>query len=188
MKKVQNFSPVKTAHSLLLPHIKKAKLLMDATCGTGKDSLFLAENSPADAMVVAFDIQMSALEQAKVLLQAVGLEHKVRLVADSYVSFQQYCPIPDVILFNLGYLPGGDKGITTHVEDLAVMLPELLECLNPGGVVCVVSYPGHSEGAREWQWLESYLQQLSSKLYNVGKFLLFNHNKVTPLVYIIEKL
>lgn len=188
MRKVQNFSPVKVVRYLLREHIAQAKVLLDATCGAGNDSLFLAENTPEDISIHAFDIQAEALEKSCILLKKHNLAHKVHLHLDSYVNFANYVQEPiDLIIFNLGYLPGANKHITTQVEDLQQALPQLLRQLNKQGIVCIVSYIGHLAGKQENMWLEEYLQTLNNKAFNVGKYMLFNHNNNAPIIYIIEQ-
>lgn len=54
-----------------------------------------------------------------------------------------------VIVFNLGYLPGGDKGITTHTESTLCALREALKLLRVDGLLCVTIYWGHPSGREE---------------------------------------
>lgn len=186
---MQNFSPVKTTHYLIAPRLQSAKTIIDATCGTGKDCLFLAQNSSVDAKIWAFDIQDLALTQTSKLLRSHNIVDKVTLVYDNYVNWSEYCSTnPDIVIFNLGYLPGGDKNITTQVCDLQAALPVLLTKLNTNGTVYIVAYSGHSAGYDEYVWLKDYLQSLPFNQYNVGQYILFNHKKAAPILYIIEKL
>lgn len=188
VKKVQNFSPVKTVRYLLQECIQKAKVIIDATCGAGHDCLFLAQNAPQDAQIVAFDIQSIALEKTAELLEEHRVRQRVNLNLDNYINFKSYISNKiDLIIFNLGYLPQADKDITTQVDDLAAALPSMLMQLNCQGVICIVSYIGHTAGRKEYLWLESYLPELSNKEFNVGKYMLFNHNNSAPIVYIIER-
>ena len=186
---MQNFSPVKTTHYLIAPSLQRAKTIIDATCGSGKDCLFLAQNSCIDAKIWAFDIQPTALVQTANLLNYHGLTSKVTIVHDNYVNWSEYCSTnPDIVIFNLGYLPGGDKSITTQVEDLQKALPVFLASLSTNGTIYIVAYCGHGAGYEEHLWLTNYLQSLHNKHYNVGQYKLFNHKKAAPILYIIEKL
>lgn len=187
MKKVQNFSPVKTVRYLLKERAQTAKVLIDATCGSGKDSLFLAANAAVDSQIHAFDIQAQALGVSSKLLEEHRLAQRVALHLDSYVNFAAYIQVAiDLIIFNLGYLPGADKSITTQVEDLSKALPAMLVRLNLYGVICITCYIGHAAGQKEYLWLEDYLHALDNTEFNVGKYLLFNHDNA-PIIYIIEK-
>lgn len=53
------------------------------------------------------------------------------------------------IMFNLGYLPGGDHAITTTTEDTIFALNEAYGILRQGGVITALCYRGHSEGTKE---------------------------------------
>ena len=188
VKKVQNFSPGKVVRYLLQEHVQKSKVLIDATCGAGYDSLFLAKYAPRAASIHGFDIQQIALCKSAELLTKHGFSSRVELHLDSYVNFSDYVQGKiDLVIFNLGYLPGADKNITTQIEDLQQALPKMLERLNIYGVVCIVSYIGHLAGIKENLWLESYLVTLDNKQFNVGKYKLFNHKDRAPIIYIIEQ-
>ena len=53
------------------------------------------------------------------------------------------------VLFNLGYLPGGDKSVTTTKEETLKAVSEAVDLVKPGGLVCAVLYSGHEQGAEE---------------------------------------
>ena len=160
---------------------------MDATCGWGKDCLFLASQSPRDALVYAFDIQSAAIEHTCKLLQDFELLQKVTLIQDNFVNFSKYVMQPiDIAVFNLGYLPQGDKNITTNVEQLKYAVPEIINKLNNSGILLLVSYPGHRQGLQEDWWLQEYFEALDNKRYNVGRYALLNHTVKAPVVYILE--
>ena len=188
MRTVQTFSPVAVAHMVLAEKLKTAEIIVDATCGNGWDCLFLAQNSLAIAKIHAFDIQKESILKTQQLLAKNQLSDKVVYYQDNFVNIKKYLAKKiDITIFNLGYLPGGDKQITTSVEDLLKILPEIMEILAEQGVIVLVSYLGHEQGKKEFAWLEKYLPELSNKVYNVGKYQLFNHQKPSPIVYIIEK-
>ena len=91
---------------------------VDCTCGRGKDTLWLARHC---GRVYSFDIQEEALKSTEELLDANEIDcrersdsQKVILIKDSHKNIKKYVKDrPCLILFNLGYLPGGDKQITT---------------------------------------------------------------------------
>ena len=55
----------------------------------------------------------------------------------------------DLVVFNLGYLPGGDKSIVTTAEGTVRAMSAAEAAVAPGGCVSVALYPGHEEGSRE---------------------------------------
>ena len=50
-------------------------------------------------------------------------------------------------IFNLGYLPGGDKSIVTKPSTTISAIEQLLEIMAPEGIIVFVIYHGHPEGA-----------------------------------------
>lgn len=51
-----------------------------------------------------------------------------------------------LIAFNLGYLPGGDKGMITRSETTLLALEAAKRILMPGGLISLVVYVGHPGG------------------------------------------
>ena len=60
--------PTLLAHELIRPFIREGDLVIDATCGNGHDTLFLAECVGASGKVLAFDVQEIAVASSKVCL------------------------------------------------------------------------------------------------------------------------
>jgi len=185
----QRLNPVLAVQQLLLGCVRTADVLVDATAGNGKDTLFLAQNSPADAHIYSFDIQETALVNTAAQLQRHGLEHKVRLVHDSHAVLFQYLSVPiDAAVFNLGYLPGGDKSVTTCSDSTLAAVEQVLDLLKPGGRLGIVAYPGHCEGRRENQLLHDYLCALPAAAVSVFCTKMINHGGNVPVGYIVEKI
>ena len=72
----------------------------------------------------------------------------------------------DAVLFNLGWLPGGDHSCTTRLETTLAAVSECLELLAPGGLMTICAYPGHEEGARELNALLDWAENLNSARYS----------------------
>jgi len=54
-----------------------------------------------------------------------------------------------VVVFNLGYLPGGDKNIVTVPEVTLATIQASRDALQEGGCISATCYPGHAEGKQE---------------------------------------
>jgi hypothetical protein len=54
-----------------------------------------------------------------------------------------------VVVFNLGYLPGGDKSIVTVPEVTLATIGASRSALQEGGCISATCYPGHEEGQAE---------------------------------------
>ena len=179
---------VKMAHYLLQDKLAGTRLVVDATAGNGNDTLFLALNTPPDCRILAFDVQQDAITKTKQLLQVQGLVEKVQLILDSHVHITDYCPFPpDVIMFNLGYLPGGIHSITTTAETTVSAVQASLGILVTGGIITIAAYHGHSEGQRELETLRSFLERIPQETYTVACWQMINQKNRPPILYIIEK-
>ena len=131
---------------------------VDATCGNGHDTLWLAERF---ARVYGFDIQESAIESTRARLKEEGVEN-VELIHDSHAKMADYIKErPRVIVFNLGYLPGGDKSITTLRETTLPAIRDAISLMDKDAILNIAVYPGHKEGDAEGQMILDYLAGIS---------------------------
>lgn len=146
--------------------IKKGDITVDATCGNGNDTLMLSKLSKK---VFAFDIQKEAIENTKNLLKKNVVDN-VSLINDSNENIDKYLNFYkekiSLILFNLGYLPGGNKNIMTNSKSTLMAIKKCLKYLNRKGILLVVCYP-HQEGKKESQMILKYLEKnnVSYKVY-----------------------
>ena len=156
---------------------------IDATCGRGNDALFLA---PLFKEVYAFDIQEEAISSTKELLKDYN---NVKIIKDSneYICTHVKSPI-DCVMYNLGYLPKGDKNITTKADETVKSLQAVLDKLAPDGVVTIICYPGHNEGAIESKKVEQYLRELNQKEYDVIKYDFINQINNPPFLLAVRKI
>ena len=90
---------------------------VDATMGNGHDTCFLAELVGEMGRVIGFDLQPDAVESSRKLLESKGLLVRCDLHCLGHEHMAEVVQGPvDAVMFNLGWLPGGDKRITTHWE------------------------------------------------------------------------
>ena len=94
---------------------------------------------------------------------------------------------PAVIMYNLGYLPGGDHGFTTRTEETLVSLGQAIKLLKKGGVLSVTAYPGHEEGRREAWSVREYLGGLPPKQFEVISLIQTNRSPLAPLLHLVHK-
>lgn len=147
------FSPHLTlAKTYWQGHLKPNDVAIDATCGNGHDTLFLSEL----CHVIGLDIQPEAIAKTSVLAPK-ALLHRL-----SHAEIDQI-PLPyapRLIVYNLGYLPGGDKSITTQTGSTLTSVKKSLELLAPDGALSITCYPGHDEGLREEKALLEWAAEL----------------------------
>ena len=174
--------------SVMLSYIRKGDTVVDATCGSGHDTLTLAQAVGEEGQVLAFDIQEQAIEQTEARLRSRGISN-VRLLLDSFVSMTSCLPenSASAVVFNLGYLPGGDHGITTLAEITLEGMDAALRTIRPGGVVTFVLYDGHENGAEEKRQLLTRAEELDSSRYHAAYVSMLNQKRHPPEILWITK-
>jgi precorrin-6B methylase 2 len=147
-------------------HLRPGDHALDATAGNGHDTLALAAAVGPTGRVDAIDRQEAALRATAERLSATGLAPIVELHHGDHALLADLLPPTArghlrAAVFNLGFLPGGDKALTTQTESTLRALAAAWEWLAPGGLLAIVCYPGHAEGAREAEAVESWAGTLS---------------------------
>ena len=126
----------------LIKEIKLANLAVDMTAGRGSDTLFLAGKFEK---VIAFDIQDEAISETKSLLESHDIKN-VTLIKDSHSNINDYLnENVDCAIYNLGYLPNGNKRLKTEVSTTIASLEAVIKLLNLNGLIVIVLYPHNSE-------------------------------------------
>src|ERR1700760_819524 len=145
-------------------------LAVDATVGNGYDALFLGHRVGPKGKVIGFDVQKAALAGAREILKFVGSINHVSLIHDSHTRVADYLPpgaAIDAAMFNLGYLPRGNRQIITRPETTILALRTVLEHLAENGRVTLLVYRGHPGGIPEYQEVRQFLEQLPGEQWTV---------------------
>ena len=132
--------------------------MIDATCGNGKDTAVLAE-IVTEGHVYAIDIQEVAIEKARGWVRG----ENVTFLRQCHSEMPE-CEGVRLVVYNLGYLPGGDKRVTSRVETTLVSVARALELLPVGGALSIMCYPGHEEGAREEKALQEWAKTVGHEV------------------------
>ncbi len=172
--------------------MENAKVVVDATCGNGHDLLYLAKRAQKGCHLYGIDIQMKAIKSSKDLLQSNDIAPEVSLtfIHDSHdlaLAHQLKDKVIDLMIFNLGYLPGSNHEIITKSHHTIDAIKEGLNKLSKSGVITIVAYPGTPEGMEEMKSLTSYLSDLEQKLYNVCHWQPLNQVNNPPELFILQK-
>jgi predicted methyltransferase len=161
---------------------------VDATVGNGKDTAALCRVVGPEGHVYGFDIQEEALNHARAHLEDTAPESSFTLIHASHSMIGTHiCALVDLVLFNLGYLPGGDKSITTEAESTIEAMTASLALLKAGGKLAAVLYPGHKPGAREAEAVKNWASKLSQKEFSVIELTFTNQVNNPPQLILIEK-
>jgi SAM-dependent methyltransferase len=185
-------SAVRQAHALVSDVLREGDLAIDATCGNGLDTIFLAEIVGDDGHVFAFDIQSSAIQCTSDRLDREEISSRVTLLLSDHARLGEFIPEDmiggiRVVMFNLGYLPGGDTTITTRPEATIPALKAGAEILARGGLMTVVVYTGHEGGAEEGRSVESALSELDSRAFDVRTIRQINRGGNPPYLIAVHR-
>ena len=173
--------------NFLIPHIKKGGVAVDFTMGNGHDTLWLSEAMGENGKVYAFDIQEQALVSSRRLLEEANAPKNYTLILDSHSNVLDYVSEKICIgMFNLGFLPGGDKSITTKRETTMVAIRAAIDLLDDDGALLIAVYPGHAEGTIEGELIEEELSKLNRKELCASKFKIVN-SPTSPFFFVVER-
>jgi len=166
---------------------------VDATVGNGWDTLFLARQVGPLGRVIGFDVQPSAIDAARARLEAADLADRCILHRQSHAEMATVLATlamaaPKVVMFNLGYLPGADKTITTQTGSTLRALGEALQVIVPGGLISVVAYRGHPGAAEECDEVESWSERLDQEHFDVTRVVDPSGPGHAPRLFVIRKL
>jgi predicted methyltransferase len=142
---------IELAHEAVRAGLKPGDVAVDATAGNGHDTLLLVELVGPTGRVFAFDVQPDALARTAARL---GGASNVVLLKRDHAEMGAAIPVEHhgrigAVMFNLGYLPGGDHALITRTASTLSALSAALELLRPDGVLTVLAYTGHPGGAEE---------------------------------------
>ena len=176
------------ARQLIEGRLKNGGRALDGTAGNGRDTLFLAQLVGGNGKVWAFDIQAQALSNTAGLLRENGVEGQVELIAASHADLADYVREPlDAAMFNFGYLPGGDKTVTTTANSSVRAMQAAAALLAEGGLLTAVVYSGHPAGRAEAAAIEQWAAALPQEQYQALHYRFTNQRNYPPQLLAIEK-
>lgn len=154
-------------HSWLTQYLRPGFFCIDATAGRGRDTALLCSLVGESGRVVALDIQPAAVEATRTLLAQQGYAHRAEVFLDDHAHLSAYAQpdTVDCIVFNLGWLPGGDHTIFTQAASSIAALEAALTLLRPGGLISICIYYGRQNGYAERDALLDWLTQLDDRRY-----------------------
>lgn len=183
------FKIVEFSHLLITEYYKKYKhtnmTFIDATCGRGNDTIYMANILRDNGHVYSYDIQDIAIDYTKNILNQLNITN-VTLKHQSHEFIDEVSI--DLVIFNLGYLPNGDKKITTNKDTTLKSIKKMVSLmeLNKEMIIILVIYPGHSEGLEESNTINDYVLSLPSNKYLISRYQ--NYNRATaPYIITINK-
>lgn len=186
------------AHKLVGERLQPGDAAVDATAGTGADTLFLAKACGTRGRVYAFDIQAEALAMTRARLERESGNSAKKLASVDFLQKsheEMETALPHelhgklgAVMFNLGYLPaeGADPALITHAPSTLKALNATVRLLRPRGIVTAVLYPGHSGGDEEAAAVEAWAAALPQ---TAGQAIVYRQPQkpASPYLIAIEK-
>lgn len=179
---------IKINQTVLSAITKNVKVAIDATAGNGHDSEFIVKNFPGLEILHCCDIQRLAIEKTK-----QRLEPKVSGVSIFYhqkshhLLFQEINTDWDLVMFNLGYLPGTSHDIMTNSSTTICALNEAKRRLSRLGIISVITYPGTATGAQEHGMVYEWAKLLPQSQWDVCLTEMINQVNNPPCLFLFEK-
>lgn len=178
----------KLTRDIIKDHVKEGQVVLDCTVGNGNDTVLLAQLVGEEGRVYGFDIQLNAINSTRDLLEESGLINRVKLLNDGHENIDNYINEDlDFVIYNLGYLPKGDKTIKTNSVTTILSIKKALRMLKKSGILLVTVYIGHEGGLEEKEGIEELLSSLNQKEFNVLKFDFINQINNPPILFGVEK-
>ena len=177
------------AHNVIRRIVQPGDTVIDATAGNGIDTQLLASLVGASGHTIAIDIQRSAIESTSSRLKRAGLIADLRL-ADHAVelnSLESAGMKVKAVMFNLGYLPGSDRQITTGSTSTRAAIHAASQMLMPGGAVTIVAYRGHAGGLEEATIVEHCLAELPTAQFETSRIDGDANNATSPVLFVVRK-
>ena len=158
--------------------MKSASVVVDATCGNGHDLLYLAERAQSECHLYGIDIQEQAVSASRELLASKKLQSNVTItfLHNSHdIALHQEIKenTIDLIIFNLGYLPGGDHSIITRPHNTIEALNNAFPKLAKDGIITIVAYPGTPEGMEEKEALPALYSQIGERFHALDSWSMY---------------
>jgi len=176
------------AHYLVGLVVEQGNVVIDATAGNGQDTFFLAKKVGPTGRVYSFDIQKAAIDKTYNYLKQQNLGKQVILLRESHDHLTYFVREQvNAVMYNLGYLPGGDHSVTTKFNTTLESLKQALQLLAPGGIISIVMYPGHREGAEEKSMIIPFCKNLDPVQYVSLNSCLLNRRHNSPELTVIQK-
>ena len=185
-------SLVEKAQQILAEVIQEGDMAIDATVGNGHDVLFLAKAVGSTGHVLGLDIQADAIENTRTRLQQEHVQCRVELLMQNHAHLDRCLPETmkhriKAVMFNLGYLPGGDKRVITRRESTVQALDAVLSHLVPGGVISIIAYRGHSGGQEESRAVSDWSSRLDNTNYTVQFINAQAESEKAPFLIVVQR-
>ena len=176
-------------HGFISAHVAPEDICIDATAGNGNDTEFLCGLLDSAGKVYAFDIQEEAVNRTRERIEHASC--KTEVILSGHEHMERYVKERGqvaCVIFNFGYLPGGDHGLATRSETSIQAMEAGLRLLKEGGIMSLCIYSGGDSGFEEKEAVLAWLKALDSKKFLVIVSEYYNRPNHPPIPAFIIKL
>jgi hypothetical protein len=193
---MQRISLVKVAHNLIRDVLHSGDIAIDATVGNGHDTLFLIEQVGPSGRVFGFDIQEAAIDSTRVKVEShynvSVLPECLTLIYASHADMSEKIPLQyhgkiSACMFNLGYLPGGNKSIITQTGSTLPAISIASRLLSGNGIITIMAYPGHQGGSLETDQVKNWCKHLDEDQFKIRIIYSSENKESAPKLFVIRK-
>lgn len=187
---MKNYQITQWCRRFIEEQVKPGDICIDATMGNGHDTALLCRLAGPLGRVLAFDIQQQAIIKTQEQLQQMKVPENYRLILDSHEHMEDYAQPETVscIIFNFGYLPGGDHAKATRPASSLAAVAAGLRLLKKGGLMSLCIYSGGDSGFEERDSLLEYLKNLDSRRFLVIRSDYYNRPNHPPIPVLVIRL
>ena len=170
---MKNYQITQWCAAFIRQQVQEGDFCIDATMGNGNDTLLLSQLCGESGKVLAFDIQEQALTATQKRLNAGHVPENYRLLLESHANMAEYATPDSVscIVFNFGYLPGGDHSLATRGKTS----------------IQALTHSGGDSGFEERDQILDWLKNLDPHQYLVIKSEYYNRPNNPPIPVLIIK-
>ncbi len=189
---MKGISLVNVAHDLIRHRLSDGHIAIDATLGNGHDTVFLAQCVAPNGHVYGFDIQQAAIDATLEKCQKQRLLPYLTLFHASHADMAKKIPTYlhgkiNAIMFNLGYLPGGDKQLITQASSTLAALAVASHLLSVNGIMTILAYPGHLGGDLETEAVKQWIGQLEPNQFAAHVIDSTNAHTSAPRLFVVAR-
>lgn len=179
-------SPIELAFNFFEKLLSKNDKVIDATLGRGFDAQKALSLIP-QGFLYGMDVQQEAIDSSFQLLSASFLNFQLYHMSHHNFPDEIEAGSIKLIIYNLGYLPKGNKSLTTLKESTLESLHKAILLLSEGGALSIMCYSGHAEGEIEQENVLKWAQTLDKSRFLVSVHSLLNRSKAPTLCLIQKK-
>lgn len=183
---MKSYQITQWCHHFIEEQVQEGDICIDATMGNGNDTELLCRLCGESGKVYGFDIQEQAVENTRKRLEEAGILERAALICDGHERMTEVIPKEYVekvscIVFNFGYLPGGDHKMATKADTSIRAVEAGLSLLKKGGLMSLCIYSGGDSGFEERDALLQYLKDLDTRSYLVILSQYYNRPNHPPI-------